>query len=183
MRRLLGFFLLLGLALAQKGYYPHALGMRWVYSSGEVQTFTEVRELAGAEVWMLEHRYKDGATMTEALAFNDRGVWVFAVISGGETLTYDPPLQLYPKPPLRTGLRWGGTTRLRGQALKVEAEVLGLSGVEVKAGRYNAFRIRSKLAAAGGSESVVDLYFVPGVGVVRYATADGGVIDLVEFAR
>ncbi len=183
MRRLLGAFLLLALGLAQKGYYPHALGMRWVYTSGEVQAFTEVRELGGAEVWMLEHRYQDGATMTEALAFDDQGVWVFAVISGGETLAYDPPLKLYPAPPLKVGMRWSAVTRLRGQTLKVVAEVLGLSGVVVPAGRFNAFKIRSRLTAADGSESVVDLYFVPGVGVVRYATADGGVIDLVKFSR
>ena len=177
--------LLLGLAAAAppKDYYPHALGMTWHYTSGEVQKFVEVREMAGAEVWMLEHRYADGARMVEALAFRDDGVWVLAVQSAGETLAYDPPLKLYPPPPLKKGLSWQQTTTLRGQTLELSAVVLGIQGVEVPAGRFNAFRIQTRLQAAGGAESVVDLYFVPGVGVVRYATADGGVIDLVEFSR
>ncbi len=184
MKRLLAVALLLGLSLAAPpDYYPHALGMTWRYTSGEVQKFVEVRAMAGAEVWMLEHRYSDGARMTEALAFRDDGVWVFAVNSGGETLVYEPPLLLYPPPPLKKGLTWGQTTRLRGQTLKLSAEVLGVAGVRVPAGRFNAFRIQTRLRAEGGAESVVDLYFVPGVGVVRYATADGGVIDLVEFVR
>ncbi len=184
MRRWLAFALLGLLAYAAPpDYYPHALGMTWRYTSGEVQKFVEVREMAGAEVWMLEHRYADGARMTEAIAFRDDGVWVFAVDSGGETLVYDPPLLLYPPAPLRKGLTWGQTTRLRGQPLVLKAEVLGVAGVRVPAGRFNAFRIQSRLKAEGGAENVVDLYFVPGVGVVRYATADGGVIDLVEFSR
>ena len=170
------------LALAAKpAYYPHALGLTWVYSSGEVQSFVELRSMAGAEVWMLEHRYADGATMTEALAYRDDGVWLFAAVAGGATMVYDPPLKLYPAPPLRAGMAWSGRTKLNGRKMEVSSRVLGLEGVVVKAGRFNAFRIRSTLVTVGGTRSVVDYYFVPGVGVVRYATADGGVIDLVEF--
>jgi len=170
-------------AAVPKDYYPHAIGMTWRYTSGEVQTFVERREMEGQEVWMLEHRYADGARMVEALAFRDDGVWVLAVESAGETLVYDPPLKLYPPPPLRKGLSWQQTTTLRGQTIELSAYVLGVEGVEVPAGKFNAYRIQTRLRAAGGAESVVDLYFVPGVGVVRYATADGGVIDLVEFSR
>jgi len=185
MRRLSVILLLFAVALAKTPldqYYPHALGMTWRYTSGEVQRFVEVKKMRGTEVWMLEHQYKTGTKMTEALAFRNDGVWIFAVITGGKTLAYNPPLKLYPPPPLRKGMSWKQTTELKGQKLEMSAEVLGVSGVVVPAGKFNAFKIRNRLRAEGGAESVVDLYFVPGVGVVRYETANG-VIDLVEFSR
>ncbi len=178
--------LLLGLALGRSGpdartYFPHALGMRWVYTSGEVQTFVEVKALAGVEVWMLEHRYPSGAKMTEAFSFGD-GVWLHALVTDGQTLLYDPPIRLYPAAPLEVGMSWENTTTLAGQRVLTQAKVVALEGVSVPLGRFNAFRIRSTVRTLNGGLSTIDYYFAPGVGVVRYATPDGGVIDLSEFS-
>ena len=179
--RLLALMLFLGFALAAD-YYPHGLGYFWKYSSGEVQRFVRVKELAGSRVWMLEHTYADGARLTEAMSFRDDGVWVFAVYTGAEAMYYEPPLKLYPPPPLKVGDSWGQTTRLKGRELVVSSEVVGIKGVSVPAGRFNAFVIENRMRAEGGSESLVFIYFVPGVGVVRYLSPDGAVIDLVEFS-
>jgi len=181
MRRLFLLLLLLGLAAATD-YYPHAVGMVWRYTSGEVQTITGIRTLGGVEVFELEHRYPGGGRMVEAMSYAD-GVRLLAVRTGGRLLVYDPPLLLFPPPPLKKGQSWAQETRLNGQRLNVRYQVLGVEGVRVPLGAYNAFKIRSLMVGPSGSENEVILYFVPGLGVVRYATPEGGVIDLEAVQR
>ncbi|WP_457629209.1 hypothetical protein [Oceanithermus sp.] len=162
-------------------YYPHEVGMRWLYTSGEEQVLEEVRSMDGQEVWVLSHSYGGIVRYTDFLRYDDEGVWLLAVDTGSGPMPYDPPILLWPKPPLRVGQNWSVRTTLKGTPLVVVYKVLKVEGVEVPAGRFNAFVVRSSLSAQGGGASVVDLYFVPGIGVVRYATQDGGQIDLQKF--
>lgn len=43
--------------------------------------------------------------------------------------------------------------------------------------------IRTSFVTQSGGSSVVESYFVPGVGVVRFVGADGSKVDLVKFVR
>ncbi|WP_457630851.1 hypothetical protein [Oceanithermus sp.] len=181
-RYLIALALLLGGALATApNYYPHKVGMSWTYTSGEVQTYESVRQMNGQQVWELSHAYDGKVRYTDYLTFDENGVWLLGVDTGAGIIPYDPPIQVYPAAPLRVGLSWSSRTRFKGANLVVVDKVIGVEGVVVPFGRYNAFVIRSSLTAQGGGASVVDLYFVPGIGVVRYATQDGGQIDLVDF--
>ena len=55
--------------------------------------------------------------------------------------------------------------------------VTGTAPLKLPAGNFNALILRSD-TTTGGSTSVQLRYFVPALGVVRYQTADGSVIDL-----
>src|SRR5690606_21886985 len=72
------------------------------------------------------------------------------------------------------------TTNLPGFSLTLDSEVLGMRGVATPAGRFNALLIRQTSLTSSGGQSVLELYFVPGVGLVRFVTQDGTVIDLIE---
>ncbi len=162
-------------------YYPHRVGMSWRYSSGEVQKYDSVRNIKGQEVWELSHAYQGVTRYTDYLKFDKEGIWLLGVDTGAGVMPYDPPIKIFPAPPLRVGENWSVRTKFRGSSLVVVYKVTAVKGVEVPFGKYNAFVIRSSLSARGGGASVVDIYFVPGIGVVRYATQDGGEIDLLKF--
>ena len=53
-------------------------------------------------------------------------------------------------------------------------------GVATPAGRFNALLIQQTSLTSTGGQTVLELYFVPGVGVVRFVTQDGTIIDLIE---
>ncbi|WP_245526761.1 hypothetical protein [Marinithermus hydrothermalis] len=180
---LVALLLVLGGAWAEPDYYPHALGLAWVYDSGEEQVFVEERELDGQRVWVLEHRFSGKARYADVVRYGEDGVWLLGIVLDGEFKPYDPPIQLYPPAPLWVGREWGSRSSLDGQRVVVVARVLRVEGVTVPAGRFNAFVIRGSLTTESGGSRVMDTYFVPGVGVVRFATQDGGAIDLIDLRR
>lgn len=171
--------LLLGGALGQ-GYYPAAPGYSWTYSSGETQALSGPRDFNGKQVYALVHYY-DGVPISEDyLQYTDAGVYSFGSAAGGQLFGYDPPLLVYPPEPLVPGQKWTGTTNLPGFSLTLDSEVLGLRGVSTAAGRFNALLIRQTSLTSTGGQTILELYFVPGVGVVRFVTQDGTTIDLIE---
>jgi len=173
-------WLLLVATAAAPNYYPHRVGMTWIYTSGEVQVLTGTKQIEGQEVWVLTHSYGGAVRYTDFLRY-DEGVWLLGVDFGSGVQPYDPAILLFPPAPLRVGQNWSSRVAFRGSTLVVVNKVLRIEGVEVPAGRYNAFVIRSSMTAEGGGANVVDMYFVPGIGIVRYATQDGGQIDLQDF--
>ncbi len=179
MKRFLALGLLLvGVSAAPPAYFPHGIGFSWTYSSGMEQVFT--REQNGMLV--LERRLARQPVSADLLRFTpDRGVLLEGLIIGQTVQRYQPPLQLYPAPPLVVGQEWGGRSTFDGQTVALLGKVLRIEGVSVPAGRFNAFVIRTSTVTSGGGSQVVEIYFVPGVGVVRYATPDGGRVDLVRF--
>src|SRR5690606_29571068 len=99
--------------------------------------------------------------------------------AGGQVFQYQPALVVYPPAPLEPGKAWTGTTSLTGFDLTLSAEVLGLRGVATPAGRFNAFLIRQPTLTSNGGQTVLDIYFVPAVGILRFQTLDGTVFDLI----
>ena len=58
--------------------------------------------------------------------------------------------------------------------------MLAIRGVKTPAGRFNALQIRQQTVTSNGARTVMDLFFVPSVGVVRFVTQDGTTVDLID---
>lgn len=171
--------LVAGAALGQ-GYYPSSVGSSWTYSSGETQTLGGPRELNGRSVMILTH-YLEGIPVSEDyLEYGANGVLSYGSASGGQVFAYEPPIVVYPQEPLAPGVKWSSTTQLPGFSLTLASEVIGLRGVATAAGRFNALLIRQTTLTSNGGQTLLDIYFVPTVGIVRFVTQDGTTIDLIE---
>lgn len=177
---LLAVLLLAGTAWAQEeDYYPSSDGLSWTYSSGETQTLSGPREFEGVEVMVLTH-YFDGSPVSEDYLLFDEGVQSLGSATGGQIVSYIPPLQVYAPGPLSVGQRWESSTRVSGFEIVLSAEVVAVRGVNTPAGRFNALQIRQVTTTTSGAQTMLDLYFVPSVGVVRFVTEDDTVIDLID---
>jgi len=165
---------------AAQDYYPSDPGMSWTYSSGETQTLSGPRELDGRQLMVLTHYFEGLPVSEDYLEYTDGGVFSHGSAAGGQIYQYQPALVVYPAAPLQPGMSWTGTTSLAGFDLTLSAEVLGLRGVATPAGRFNAVQIRQTTLTSNGGQTVLDIYFVPTVGIVRFQTQDGTVIDLIE---
>ncbi len=173
--------LLLGVAAAQSAYFPQQIGLSWTYSNGETQTFSGTRDLGDGPAVVLTH-FLDGQPISEDyLRFPaDGGVISVGTASGGSAVTYTPPLQVYAAAPLAVGDLWRSTTEVRGIRITLVSEVVAIRGVRTGAGTFNALQIRQRTLTDSGADTAIDLFFVPSVGVVRYVTQDGTVIDLID---
>jgi hypothetical protein len=170
---------LAGSALAN-GYYPVADGLSWTYDNGATQVMSGPRLLGGAEVMVLTH-YIDGVPVSEDyLVFGPDGVRTVGTAAAGQVMRYDPPLLVYAPAPLQPGSTWTSTTRISGIDVTLSSEVVGLRGVQTLAGRFNALQIRQRTLTSTGGQTLLDLFLVPGVGIVRFVTQDGTVIDLID---
>lgn len=179
MKRYLTLGLLLAVVLAAPtAYYPNGIGYSWTYSSGMEQVFT--REQNGLLVF--ERRLAKQPVSADLLRYTENGVFLEGLIIGQAVQRYTPPLKLYPAPPLVLGQEWGGRSSFGGQSVALIGKVLRIEGVNVPAGRFNAYVIRTSTVTSAGGSQVMEIYFVPGVGIVRYATPDGATVDLVKFS-
>ncbi len=168
-----------GVAAAQ-AYYPHDPGMSWTYSSGETQMLSGPRQMGERSVMVLTHYY-DGVPISEDyLEYRADGVFSHGTAAGGQVYGYEPGLVVYPAEPLAQGHTWTSTSRMAGFNLTLSAEVVGLRGVATPAGRFNALLIKQTTLTSNGAQTLLDIYFVPTVGIVRFVTQDGTIIDLIE---
>lgn len=173
--------LALGAGAAAQAYYPAHDGASWTYSSGETQTLSGPREVNGRQVMVLTHFLGGVPVSEDYLAFEaGAGVRSVGTASGGRVLAYAPPLLVYAPEPLAVGQQWQSTTEVEGLSITLTAEVLGMRGVRTAAGRFNALQIRQQTLTSSGARTTLDLFFVPTVGVVRFVTQDGTVVDLIE---
>jgi len=172
---------LAGVSAAQ-AYYPATEGASWTYSSGETQVLSGPRDLGGRDVMVLTH-YLAGVPVSEDyLEYGASGVISYGSAAGGQVFRYEPPIVVYPPAPLSPGMKWTSTTQLPGFSLTLDSEVVGLRGVATEAGRFNALLLRQTTLTSNGGQTVLDIYFVPTVGIVRFVTQDGTTIDLIELA-
>lgn len=163
-----------------QGYYPTGQGFSWTYSSGETQTLSGPRDMDGRQVWVLVHYFEGVPVSEDYLEYGDSGVISHGTAAGGLMYPYQPGLLVYPPEPLTPGQRWTSTTNLPGFTLTLDSEVVGMRGVDTPAGRFNALLLRQTTLTSTGGQTILDLYFVPGIGVVRFVTQDGTIIDLIE---
>ncbi len=169
--------------LAQaRDYYPSGDGFSWTYSSGETQVMSGPRDFGGTTVMVLTH-YLNGLPVSEDyLVYDADGVRTLGTASGGKLVRFDPPLIVYAAEALAVGDSWQSTTQLGDISITLAAEVLGLRGVQTPAGRFNALQIRQRTLTSSGAATTIDIFFVPGVGIVRFVTQDGTIIELIELS-
>jgi hypothetical protein len=186
MRRLLLSLLIFSFAIcftvagAKQSYFPHQGGLRWVYNNGESQVLSGPKTFQGKSVMVLTH-YLGGAPVSEDyLQYQEGGVFTLGTAAGGKTLHYTPPLILYQGAALKAGQSWQSTAHLSDFDITLSAQVLGVVGVQTPAGRFNALHLRQQTVTSTGAQTSLDLFFVPGVGIVRFITQDGTRIDLLE---
>lgn len=165
---------------AQNLYYPTRVGMRWVYSSGEIQEYSREDTVFNTKVLVLQHTIKDQLTSEDYIVSNSNGMTFVGQKVGQQILQFKPPLILYPKAPLKVGMQWQSISDVGGAKITSAVQIIGTAGVKVKAGRFNAFIVRNTFYQPDGSSSTTDLYFVPSIGTVRTVYADGSSIELVS---
>lgn len=166
----------LGAPPVDTNYYPHRPGTRWTYSSGETQVVGTPITHRGVRVVPVSHQY-GSTTYTQDLIEHraDGSVWLRGVNAGGRLSWYASPLNIYPPGPLSPGRSWTGSAG----TLRTRSTVTGVTPLKLAGGTFNTLTIRTE-TTAGGKVSVQTTYFVPTVGIVRYQTADGSVIDLLR---
>lgn len=164
---------------AAQDYYPSQDGMSWTYSGGETQVLSGPRDVGGQQVMVLTHYFEGQPISEDYLRYGDE-VRSVGTAAGGQLLVYNPELIIYGRSPLAVGQQWTSTTEVGEFSITLTAEVLGVRGVQTAAGRFNAFQIRQTTLTSNGAQTLLDIFFVPGVGVVRFVTQDGTVVDLIE---
>jgi hypothetical protein len=165
---------------AQSEYYPSKPGLKWVYSNGETQTYTKTTNVFGVNAVILAHIFGGSTVQEDYIQVTSLGVNLIGTKRNGTVTQYKPPLAVYPAAPLAVGARWSSSSKVGSSVVAISSAILSSEGISVKGGRFNAFVIRQSVSTSSGGRSVSDLYFVPGIGTVRYVTADGTAVDLVS---
>jgi len=174
-------FTLLSAAFAKNDYFPNQTGLSWTYSNGEEQRMTGPYNLDDLPVMVLTHYLNDEIVSEEYLVYAENGVFNLGTASdGGELLRYEPPLVIYEGSSLTVGQSWQSKSVIKGIEISLNSEVIGMQGIKTESGRYNALIIRQQTFTDTGGQTALDVYFVPGVGIVRFSSSDGDVIDLVD---
>jgi hypothetical protein len=167
-------------AWGQETYYPSRDGLSWTYNNGETQILSGTKAV-GAYTASVLVKYIEGAPVAEDyMVYDPQGVSMVGTAANGMTLEYTPGLMIYPVSPLQVGQSWKSKANLSGYDITISAEVLGVRGVETAAGRFNAMQIRQQTVTSTGGQTVIDFFFVPSVGVVRWIMQDGTTIDLID---
>jgi hypothetical protein len=173
--------LALGLtASAQSNYFAFKIGNKWSYSNGEVQTITTQKVVNGMQVVVLAQSLSGTVASETYYQVGPNGVLMVGTRVGGKDYLYNPPLTLYPAPPLTPGMQWSSVGKSPFGTLSFSSRITGSQGVVTPAGRFNALVVQNTVATSSGATTVQNFYFVPGVGIVRIVTQDGGVVDLVS---
>ena len=173
-------FLLSMVGMAQESYYPYREGLSWTYSTGETQTFAAETSVDGQTVQVLTHYLEGSAISEDYLIYDDSGVRTLGTAAGGQTLDYDPFLTIYPPAPIQVGQSWKSEAQVSGFDISISSEVVAVRGVQTAAGRFNALQIRQQTVTSTGGQTIMDLFFVPSIGVVQWVLADGTTVDLIE---
>jgi hypothetical protein len=165
---------------AQSDYYPSKPGLKWVYSNGETQQYTKTTNVFGVSAIILAHIFSGATVQEDYIQVTSLGVNLLGTKRNNVVTQYKPPLAVYPAAPLAVGARWSSSSKVGSSVVAISSAILSSEGISVKGGRFNAFVIRQSVSTSSGGRSVSDLYFVPGIGTVRYVTSDGTAVDLVS---
>jgi hypothetical protein len=145
---------------AQSDYYPSKPGLKWVYSNGETQQYTQNTSVFGQNAVILAHVFKGSTVQEDYIQVTSLGVNLLGTKRNGTVTQYKPPLAVYPAAPLAVGARWSSSSKVANSVVAISSAILSSEGISVKGGRFNAFVIRQSVSTSSGGRSVSDLYFV-----------------------
>ncbi|GLV47222.1 hypothetical protein TJA_03950 [Thermus sp. LT1-2-5] len=149
-------------------------GGQYAYGDG-----TRQHLLPTPEGYRLRYFKDERLFREDRLRLTPEGVYLLGVGFPEGYFPFEPPLLLYPAR-LFPGAAWGGSARFRGQRVALSARVEAVEGVRVKAGAFNAYRVRVAYTTEKGGTDLKELYVVLGLGVVAYRA--GGVwVELLRF--
>lgn len=149
-------------------------GGRYLYSDGTLQEL-----LQSPEGYRLRYLREGRLYREDRIGRGPEGLLLLGVGLPEGYFPFAPPLPLYPAR-LDLGAAWGGSALFRGQRVALSARVEGLAGVRVKAGAFNAYRVRAAYTTEKGGTDLKELYLVPGLGVVAYRAGESWV-ELLRF--
>lgn len=161
-------------AAPTKPYYAYQPGARWTYTSGETQIVGPAVVHRGVTVTPVSHQYGSITYTQDLMELRaDGSVWLRGVNAGGRLTWFATALNVYPPGPLSPGMAWSSGN----STIRLSSRVTGMNALRLQAGNFNALAIRTD-TITGGKVSSQTAYFVPTLGIVRYQTADGSVVDL-----
>lgn len=155
-----------GKGVSFSGLKPDADGkvrLPVTYRIGDEQT------IDGKAVRKFEMHRAGVVTNTDLLAVDAEGITCYARISEeGARITLEPPQKMLTMP-LKTGTKWEYEGKIAGEEVRQKYSIVAEEEVEVPAGRFRAFKVRTE-QTEGGPGITVDRWFVPGVGFVKDVT-------------
>ena len=122
----------------------------------------------GKELLKFEMHRAGVITNTDLLTVDERGVFCWARINlDGELVKFNPPQPMIAMP-LKQGASWNFDGQAGDLKVQQQYEVTGEEDVQVPAGKFHAFRIRSEQTSP--SPMTIDRWFAAGTGIVKDVT-------------
>ena len=122
----------------------------------------------GKELLKFEMHRAGVITNTDLLTVDQRGVFCWARINlDGELVKFNPPQPMIAMP-LKPGASWNFDGQAGDLKVQQQYEVTGEEDVQVPAGKFHAFRIRSEQTSP--SPMTIDRWFAAGTGIVKDVT-------------
>jgi hypothetical protein len=122
----------------------------------------------GKELLKFEMHRAGVITNTDLLTVDERGVFCWARINlDGELVKFNPPQPMIAMP-LKQGASWNFDGQAGDLKVQQQYEVTGEEDVQVPAGKFHAFRIRSEQTSP--NPMTIDRWFAAGTGIVKDVT-------------
>lgn len=198
MRYFFFFILLLAPLAMARDYFPHNDGMRWTYDNGEIQELSGPYRLADIaadfgrsvetafadyEVMKLSKYLGDILVSEDFLIYEEAAVYsVASNFLGSSQYWYNPPMLLYQGNRWHIEDSWESVSNILDDRLQITltSHIVATQAVETPVGRFNAWVIRQDSFNNKGVQNVLELYFVPTIGIVRFQTMDGSAVNLLN---
>jgi len=165
-------------ALAVKNeYYPLQVGNVWKYKQLESgrkfeQKVTQKIETNQKETYIVETIFSGNTQQKEFYNLSETGVLTVSRAMQTGTFNFEPE-QFFIKYPLNLGESWEqngsvlDTKRQKRYEYKISCKYEAIVKIKVPAGAFRAIRAAMKVEVSDGSHSIINRYFVNGVGVVK----------------
>lgn len=164
--------LLATVCFAMQDPWPLAKGHKWVYKTDQdidmIYEVTGTEKVGDVECFVLEVRTSEDKVMrAEWLKPEKDGVKVHQGRRGRHaTLTVDKPY-FKVKTPFAKGATWEGESRTgEAKVTTYKAEAVAEEEVEVPAGKYKTWKVKTESKAENGGVTTVE-WWAPDVGMVR----------------
>lgn len=154
---------------SEPGYFPTAVGTRWVYRVGDFEVTDVVTAVKkeDAVTTVTVQREADDGKMSPSLKVEIRSDGLFMTEETG--LSYNPPVCLL-KFPIQVGDKWATETRRPDSGrVSFHCTVIGLDDIDTPVGKRRGIRVHAEpVFENGGQGQPSEHVFAPGVGPVQF---------------